>query len=192
MKLFREEIRIYIWLFSPLFLIIFSLSFPFVPKPHILLLSHLFPPPVCLCPPSHQPTVVAGSPRRLLRSAGSGLQSREPVVVQLHAAGATAPGESPYPSSPDQGHLHGQTAPGRRGGRGGQGGQGCSGCSSDSGRIAVREPPSAWTVTWRQLACSLLLLSLVLLSPPPRCSWLFSSCWRASGMMKAVVKSSPN
>lgn len=171
---YLEKIRIYIYplYFSvnPLFFDYF-LSFPFVPKPHVILPSHLFPPAVCLRPPSHQPTVVAGSPRRLLRSAGSSLQSREPVVVQLHAAGATAPGESPYPSSPDQGHLHGQTAPGRRGGRGGQG------CSSSSRRIAVRELPSAWTVTRRQLACSPLLLShgLVLLSPP-RCSWLFSFC----------------
>lgn len=145
MKLFREKIRIYI---HRLYFSFFPSSHFFsphsfldnFPKPHVLvLLPHLFPPPVCLCPPSHQPTVVAGSPRRLLRSAGSGLQSGEPVVVQLHAAGASAPGESPYPSSPDQGHLHGQTAPGRRGGRGGQG---C--CSSRSSRrIAVRELLSA-------------------------------------------------
>lgn len=63
--------------------------------------------------PPRQPAVVARSPRRLLRSAGPGVRSGGPAVVQLRSAGAPPPGEPPHQSSPHQGHLHRQAAPGR-------------------------------------------------------------------------------
>lgn len=85
----------------------------------VIFLSPAGPQPYSPMPPppsstsSRQPAVVARSPRRLLRSAGPGVRSGGPAVVQLRSAGAPPPGEPPRQSSPHQGHLHRQAAPGR-------------------------------------------------------------------------------
>lgn len=100
----------------------------------ILILSFLSFPLLTLY--FFQPAVVAGSPGRLLRSARFGLQCGRPAVVQLHTARATDPGESPHPSPPGQGHLHGQATPGGRRGRRGQG------WSSSRRRIAATWAPT--------------------------------------------------
>lgn len=156
----RQEKNIYFQSAVSFFQIssLFFFLLPFPPSPRL---------PV---PPTPQPAIVARSPRRLLRSAGPGVRSGGPAVVQLHSAGAPPPGEPPHQSSPHQGHLHRQAAPGR--------GRTCS-----RRRLAVGELVSARNSHRRTAS---------LFASPPVIHILLPPLYSSSGMIEVVVKSSPS
>lgn len=131
-------------------------------------------------PVTCQPAIIARSPWRLLRSAGSFQWPRQPAVVQLHASGATGPGEPPHPSPPGQGRLHRQTTSGGGWGRRGWGWSG-------RGGLAVILF-SSWTVIRGLLVC--LLPPFLTLLPPPH--WLAGFPLLRGVFKKVVVKGSPN
>lgn len=96
---------------------------------------------------SPQPTITARSPWSFLRSARPCLWPRGPAMVHFNSSGETDSGESPHPSPPGQGCLHGQTLSGGRRGR-------CGRRWSRGSRIAAA---GAWTAITGWLVCSLLV-----------------------------------